>query len=216
MSAIQSTAVWDLPTRLVHWALAILVVAAWLTADGPTMQVHRMIGYVILGLVVFRLYWGVAGGSTARFSDFLRGPSAVVAHLRGSGPARFGHNPLGALSVVLLLALLVSQVGLGLFAVDVDGMESGPLARFVSYGAGRQAAEWHELNFRVLQAAIVLHLLAIAWYAVVKRRNLVGPMITGRDPSPGLEGGLTPAPLWRLALGVVLAAGVAVLVAQSG
>lgn len=208
--------VWDLPTRVVHWALAVLVVAGWLTADGQTMQIHRLIGYTILGLVIFRLYWGVFGGSTARFSEFVRSPAAAFAYLRGADPHRAGHNPLGAWSVVLLIALLASQVGLGLFAVDVDGMESGPLARFVSYGAGRQAAEWHELNFRLLQAAIGLHLLAIAYYAVIRRRNLVGPMLTGRDAHPGLTGGLTPAPLWRLLVGVVVASLVVVLIARAG
>ncbi|MDP1618701.1 cytochrome b/b6 domain-containing protein [Phenylobacterium sp.] len=209
--------VWDLPTRLVHWALAVLVVVAWLTG-GERMDIHRYAGYGILGLVIFRLYWGVAGGSTARFSEFVKGPGAVLAYVRGwrGAPASFGHNPLGALSVVLLVVLLISQVGLGLFAVDVDGMESGPLARFVDFDAGRKAADLHELNFRLLQAAVALHLVAIAAYALFKRRNLVGPMVTGRDATAGLEGELRPAPLWRLALGVVIAVLVVVLIARAG
>jgi cytochrome b len=212
----RGVSVWDWPTRLVHWALAVLVVAAWLTADGPTLQIHRWIGYGILGLVVFRLYWGFAGGSTARFGEFVRSPAAAIAYLRGQDPHRAGHNPLGAWSVLLLIGLLISQVSLGLFTVDVDGMESGPLSRFVSYEAGRQAAEWHELNFRLLQGAIVLHLAAIAYYAFIRRRNLVGPMLTGRDATPGLSGGLRPAPLWRLVLGVVLASLVVALVVRPG
>ncbi|MBW0150553.1 MAG: cytochrome b/b6 domain-containing protein [Phenylobacterium sp.] len=209
--------VWDLPTRLVHWALAVLVVVAWLTA-GERMDIHRYAGYGILGLVVFRLYWGVAGGSTARFSEFVKGPGAVLAYVRGwrGAPASFGHNPLGALSVLLLVVLLISQVGLGLFTVDIDGMESGPFARFVTFDTGRTAAELHELNFRLLQAAVALHLVAIAAYAVFKRRNLVKPMVTGQDATPGLEGELRPAPLWRLALGVVIAVLVVVLIARAG
>lgn len=216
MPQSEGLRVWDWPTRIVHWALAVLLVAGWLTADGPTMQIHRAIGYTILGLVVFRLYWGVFGGSTARFSDFVRSPAAALAYLKGGDHQRVGHNPLGAWSVLLLIVLLISQVTLGLFAVDVDGMESGPLARFVSYGAGRQAAEWHELNFRLLQAAVALHLAAIAYYTIVRRRNLIGPMVTGRDHRPGLTGGLRPASLRRLALGVAFAALVVVLIIQAG
>lgn len=209
--------VWDLPTRLVHWALAVLVMVAWLTG-GEQMNLHRYAGYGILGLVIFRLYWGVAGGSTARFSQFVKGPGAVFAYVRGwrGAPASFGHNPLGALSVLLLVLLLISQVGLGLFAIDINGMESGPFARFIDYETGRQASDLHELNFRLLQAAVVLHLVAIAAYAVFKRRNLVGPMVTGQDATPGLEGELRPAPLWRLALGVVIAVLVVVLIARAG
>jgi cytochrome b len=220
MSSDASSArvrVWDLPTRLVHWALAVLVLVAWLTG-GERMDIHRYAGYGILGLVVFRLYWGVAGGSTARFSEFVKGPGTVLAYVRGwrAAPASFGHNPLGALSVLLLVILLISQIGLGLFAVDVDGLESGPLARFITFETGRKAADLHELNFRLLQAAIVLHLVAIAAYALFKRRNLVGPMVTGRDATAGLEGELRPAPLWRLALGVVIAVLVVVLIARAG
>ncbi|MEH6677434.1 cytochrome b/b6 domain-containing protein [Phenylobacterium sp.] len=209
--------VWDLPTRLVHWALAVLVVVAWLTG-GERMDIHRYAGYGILGLMIFRLYWGVAGGSTARFSEFVKGPGTVLAYVRGwrGAPASFGHNPLGALSVLLLVVLLISQVGLGLFAVDVDGLESGPMARFITFETGRQAADLHELNFRLLQAAVVLHLVAIAAYGLFKRRNLVGPMVTGRDATAGLQGELRPAPLWRLALGVVIAVLVVVLIARAG
>lgn len=209
--------VWDLPTRLVHWALAVLVVVAWLTG-GEQMNIHRYAGYGILGLLIFRLYWGVVGGSTARFSQFVKGPGAVLAYVRGwrGAPASFGHNPLGALSVLLLVVLLISQVGLGLFAIDINGMESGPFARFVDFETGRQASDLHELNFRLLQAAVALHLVAIAAYAVFKRRNLVTPMVTGQDATPGLEGELRPAPLWRLALGVAIAVLVVVLIARAG
>lgn len=209
--------VWDLPTRLVHWALAVLVVVAWLTA-GERMNIHRYAGYGILGLVIFRLYWGVVGGSTARFSQFMKGPGAVLAYVRGwrGAPASFGHNPLGALSVLLLVLLLISQVGLGLFAIDINGMESGPFARFIDFETGRQASDLHELNFRLLQAAVALHLVAIAAYAIFKRRNLVKPMVTGQDATPGLEGELRPAPLWRLVVGVAIAVLVVVLIARAG
>ncbi|MCG9915017.1 MAG: cytochrome b/b6 domain-containing protein [Phenylobacterium sp.] len=209
--------VWDLPTRLFHWPLVVLVVVAWLTA-GEQMNIHRYSGYAIIGLLVFRLYWGVFGGSTARFSSFVRGPGAVLAYVRNwrTAPLVAGHNPLGALSVLLLIGLLIVQVGLGLFAIDVNGIESGPLAQHITYEAGRWVSEVHELNFRFLQAAIALHLLAIAVYLLGKRRNLITPMITGQDAVAGLQGELQPAPLWRLAVGVVLSALVVALIAQAG
>lgn len=209
--------VWDLPTRIVHWALAILVVVAWLSA-GDRMDVHRYSGYGVIGLLVFRLYWGMFGGSTARFSGFVKGPRAVLAYVQDwpSAPLVAGHNPLGALSVLLLIVLLITQVGLGLFAIDINGMESGPFARFIDFDTGRTISGLHELNFRLLQGAIVLHLVAIAAYLVLKRRNLVSAMITGRDSAPGLQGELTPAPLWRLALGVAMSVLVVVLIARAG
>ncbi len=209
--------VWDLPTRLFHWLLAVLVVVAWVTA-GEQMNIHRYSGYGIIGLLVFRLYWGVFGSSTARFSGFVRGPGAVLTYVRNwrTAPLVAGHNPLGAFSVLLMLGLLIVQVGLGLFAIDVNGLESGPLAQHITYEAGRRASELHDLNFRFLQAAIVLHLLAIAAYLFGKRRNLITRMITGRDAAPGLQGELQPAPLWRLAVGVALAVLAAALVARAG
>jgi cytochrome b len=200
---------WDGPTRVVHWLLVVLLPVSWLTA-GENMQVHRWSGYAVLGLVVFRLYWGVFGSQTARFASFIRGRRATLAYARALGartPADVpGHNPVGAWSVVAILLLLVVQVTLGLFAVDIDGLESGPLSHLVDFDTGRQCAGWHELTFRGLQALVVIHVAAVIFYLVYKRQNLVGPMITGqrgfaRDP------GLRFAPWWSLAVGVVIAFG---------
>src|SRR5690349_24353754 len=103
--------VWDLPTRLVHWLLVLLVPFSWWTAESGRLEWHRWSGYGLLGLVLFRVYWGFFGSSTARFSRFVRGPRAIVAYLRGRLPASVGHNPLGALSVLALLGLLIAQIG---------------------------------------------------------------------------------------------------------
>lgn len=176
---MNSIRVWDLPTRIVHWLFVALLPSLWWTADSGRMDWHRYCGYSLLCLLVFRLYWGFFGSSTARFARFVRGPRAVAAYLRGTWPEAPGHNPLGALSVIALLALLAAQVTLGLFAVDVDGIESGPLSIFVSFDAGRRAAELHEDLFNVLLGIVALHLFAILYYRFVKRQRLVGAMVSG-------------------------------------
>lgn len=201
--------VWDLPTRAFHWLIAVLVFVSWGAAEWHNMEVHYLSGLAVLGLLVFRLLWGLFGSSTARFASFVRGPSALRNHLRGSlGPVRAGHNPLGALSVLALLTLLAIQTGTGLFATDTDGLESGPLSFLVSYDIADLLTEIHEVSFNLLLAMIALHVAAIAWYLVVKRRNLVGPMITGRDPQV-TAGEMTPAGPVRFLVAAVLAAGFA-------
>ena len=204
----SQTPLWDGPTRLFHWSLAALILAAWLTA-GKSMEWHKLCGYAVLGLVVFRLWWGVAGGSTARFASFLKGPKTTLAYVASLGSRKpgetAGHNPLGAWSVMGMLALIAVQAGLGLWATDIDGIESGPLSDKVDFDTGRLFSEWHELAFRALQVLIGLHLAAIAFYAVWKRENLVGPMVTGSRRFAGAVTPLKKAPLWSLAVGVALA-----------
>lgn len=206
---------WDVPTRVVHWSLVVLLLVSWFSA-GENMQLHRWSGYAIVGLLVFRLWWGVAGGSTARFAHFLRGPAATLAYTRTLGARSpsdgAGHNPLGAWSVLAMLAVMLVQVGLGLFASDLDGLESGPLSHLVSFEASRAAAELHETVFRVLQALVALHIAAIGFYWVWKRQNLIGAMVTGKRPFQGEA--LRPAAFWRLLLGVALAVGVAWAIAK--
>src|SRR5262245_18903121 len=146
------------------------------------MEWHRWSGYALLGLVIFRIYWGFFGSSTARFSGFLRGPRAIAGYLRGAWSVEAGHNPLGALSVLVMLMLLGLQIGLGLIAVDVDGIESGPLSEYVSFETGRSAAEWHENIFNALLWLVALHVLAIAYYLFVKRENLAAAMLHGTRP----------------------------------
>jgi cytochrome b len=124
-----------------------------------------------------------------------------------------GHNPLGALSVVAILIFLVAQVSLGLFAVDIDGLESGPLSHLVEFETGRLAAEWHELTFRVLQVLVVLHVAAVVFYLVWKRQNLITAMITGRRAFAA-DPGLKFAPWWSLAIGAAIAVAVAWLISK--
>jgi cytochrome b len=213
--------VWDVPTRLVHWLLAGGVAFSWWSVENKQMDLHYWSGLTLLGLLVFRLYWGFAGPETARFAHFIKGPVAVFAYIpklfSKDYRAAFGHNPLGALSVVALLLAIIAQVGLGLFASDTDGLYAGPLNRHIDYDAAEQVTEFHEDFFNVLLALILLHLAAIAFYLVVKRINLIGPMLSGKRRGENLTGpasGIEPIPLWRLALGVALAVGVVWFVAR--
>ena len=202
--------VWDVPVRLFHWLLVALIAASWWTGEHHDMDWHRRSGYAILALLVFRLYWGVAGGRTARFAGFVRGPCAVIGYLRTLGrrehAAPIGHNPLGGWSVVTMLGALVAMVGAGLFAVDVDGIESGPLADYVSFDAGRTAAHAHAWVFDALLVLMALHVVAILIHLVVFRHDLVGPMVHGRRRLEEVEAaeplGASP---WKALAGILLA-----------
>jgi cytochrome b len=202
---------WDGPTRMVHWALVILIAFAWWSYEAGKMQWHQWAGYGVLGLIVFRLFWGFVGSGTARFSSFVRGPGAVVAYVK-TLPNRAhsdvpGHNPVGALSVLAILAAIIAQVVTGLFTVDIDGLESGPLSDRISFDTGRLFAKWHDWSFTAIQALVALHVAAVGFYHTYKRSNLVGPMITGSrhfSADPGLKF----APLWRAVLVALIAGGV--------
>jgi cytochrome b len=181
--------VWDGATRLFHWAIVVLALFSWLMAETDQLDWHRRSGYTILTLLLFRLAWGFVGSETARFRSFVRGPAAILGYARHFLTRRpshtIGHNPMGALSVMGLLALLLLQTGTGLFSVDTDGVESGPLAGLISYNAGRTAAHIHSFVFTLIQILVVLHVAVILFYAFYKRENLVGPMISGRKTVPG-------------------------------
>jgi len=177
------TRVWDLPTRLFHWALALLVCFSVVTVKlgGLWLEWHMRSGYVILALVLFRVLWGFAGSRYALFSNFVRAPGGVLEYLR-SGPApAAGHNPLGALSVLALLAVLLTQASTGLFANDGSFTE-GPLARLVSSVTGERLSTIHRYGEWALYAMVGLHFGAIAYYSTVRKVRLVGPMITGDHP----------------------------------
>jgi cytochrome b len=179
-----SQRVWDLPVRLVHWLLAVLIAFSWWSVHNHHTDWHIWSGCAILTLLIFRILWGFVGSSTARFSSFVRGPRAIRDYWRGSWVG-IGHNPLGALSVLALLAAVAVQVALGLISEDEDGIYLGPLSGLVSTDASDKARDLHELWFNVILALIVLHLLAIAWYRL-RGRKLTLAMITGRtEVEPG-------------------------------
>lgn len=180
--------VWDLPVRLFHWLIVALFVFSWWSGENDQLDWHMRSGYAILTLVLFRIYWGFAGSTTARFATFLKGPKEFLAYARTlfhrHGHITPGHNPMGGWSVALLLFLLLTQTILGLFAVDVEGVTSGPLGNLVSFDTGRVISHWHGLVFDALLAFIAMHIAVVAFYFVYKRENLVSAMVLGIKPIP--------------------------------
>ena len=170
---------WDLPLRVFHWSLVAAVTTAIVTGElgGAWMPWHGRAGLAIVGLLVFRIVWGVVGSATSRFAHFAPSPSSVIAYLRGRWRG-VGHNPLGALSVFALLGLLSLQAATGLFGND-DIAFAGPLNHLVDDGTGSRATGWHRLLADGLFVLLALHLLAVAFHVAVKRHRLIRPMITG-------------------------------------
>ncbi len=214
-TVFQNIRVWDLPTRLFHWSLVALMIAQWLTAEeSGTMSWHVWGGYAVLALVLFRLMWGFVGSDTARFGDFVRGPGAaleyVKALLRGETPLYLGHNPMGGWSIMAMLALLLIQAGTGLFAND-DIATEGPLYGWVSKGTSDWLTTIHKFNFNLLLLVIAVHLSAVLFYLLVKRENLVHPMLSGVKRLPPEQAGSAPRIVspWR-GLAVLAVAVVAV------
>jgi cytochrome b len=171
--------VWDLPVRLVHWSLALLVAGAFITQSvgGEAMMWHCRIGIAVFGLLAFRITWGFVGSSHARFAQFVKGPAAIRAYLKGEWQG-VGHNPLGALSVLGLLGVLAVMAGTGLFANDEIAVE-GPLYAWVSADFSNFATKIHKFFEPLLIGVVALHVVAIVFYVRFKKDNIVRPMITG-------------------------------------
>lgn len=184
--AVREIRLWDPLLRGFHWLLAFFVTAGWCLGQfGPSkMTLHFWCGYVVAGLLLFRLIWGFVGPAPARFSHFLRGPGAVAGYLRHMTlrePSYWpGHNPLGALSVIAMLAVLAAQVTTGLISDPDDYINVGPLASSVSAATRSKAVGWHELGATLVLVLVLLHLAVILFYRLWKRENLIGAMITGR------------------------------------
>ncbi|MBX3645494.1 MAG: cytochrome b/b6 domain-containing protein [Rubrivivax sp.] len=210
--------VWDLPTRLFHWTLVLLVTASVTSAKigGGAMVWHFRFGYTVLALLVFRLLWGLVGGRWSRFASFIYAPASLRRYLRGQSRAadhhEVGHSPLGALSVFALLALLIAQVGTGLVADD-EIANVGPLNRFVSSRVADLATTWHKVYGEGLLWVLVgLHVTAVLVYQLAMKRDLLRPMIRGdKRLPPG-----TPASADGLATRLLALAILALCVALAG
>lgn len=213
----RSVRVWDLPTRLFHWALVVLLAVSWFSGgeEGSSASLHRYAGEAIAGLLIFRIIWGFVGNERARFADFAAGPGAIVAHIGdilSAQPKRhLGHNPLGGVAVFLLLAVVSVVVVTGLFSGGEEA--AGPFAGM----GGVNLAETHEASFRVLQALVALHLVGVVVESWLSRDALTPAMITGakkrRADEPGADA-RAAHPFALVAALVLASATTAVLAAQ--
>lgn len=204
--------VWDIFVRLFHWTLVASILFAWWSGEqgGNWMTWHMYAGYTVLGLVLFRLFWGFAGSHYARFAEFVRSPMATLRYtlalFKRQEPHHIGHNPLGGWMVVALLLLAAAQAGTGLFAND-EIFTEGPLVHLISYDLSVEITRWHKWIFNILLTAIGLHLLGVIFHQVFKREKLVQAMFHGRKPAPADTPTYTFAPFLRgLILALVAAA----------
>ena len=176
--------IWDIPIRLFHWLLVLLVIALFVTGNlgGNWLEWHKRAGFSVLGLVTFRIIWGFAGSYHARFVNFVCGPKATIKYVKSlanrNAPHYAGHNPLGAISVLVMLTALEVQAILGMFSND-DVMLEGPYAVLVSKALSDQLTGFHKLNGNFILVLIGLHLAATAFAYFYRKENLIVPMLTG-------------------------------------
>lgn len=210
---------WDLPTRLFHWLLVALIASAYLTYKfgDVTMTYHMWNGYAILTLCLYRLLWGLVGSNTARFCQFIKGPKAIFSYLKSAKtdqPQKFlGHNPAGALMVLALLGLLITQGSMGLFTTD-DIIVEGPLVFLASGDFVSWAGTIHRIGYWVILGFAGFHVLAALFYVFVKKDNLIRAMIDGKKDKHSVPEGESlqaRSPLLALAC-LLIAAGIVYLV----
>ena len=187
---MQTVRVWDLPTRVFHWALAFCVCGSVVSAKlgGNAMVWHFRFGYLIFALLLFRLVWGLLGGHWSRFANFAFSPFATLRYLRGKSEPQdqhdVGHSPLGALSVFAVFGILAAQVATGLFADD-EISNTGPLIKFVSNATSLLLTKWHKTYGQwTILTLVVLHVAAIAFYVLCKKRDLLRAMVSGDKQLP--------------------------------
>jgi cytochrome b len=189
---------WDLPTRVFHWTLVALIISAWASFEfseelgDPRLVWHRWNGLAVLTLIVWRILWGLAGPSSARFKSFVRGPSAALTYARDlytGTPRRFiGHNPLGGLVILALLGVVGAIGMLGLFTLEHNDLATGPLYKYAGEAWAKIWTSWHRFLFEpILIILIVVHVIANVLYGVVKKEPLIPAMITGKKPAADYE-----------------------------
>ena len=199
--------IWDLPVRLTHWGLVISFFGAFLTAEGPVVPLHIPFAFALMTLAIFRVFWGLVGSETARFSHFVRGYGAVKAYALELKELRhktyWGHNPLGAVAVVAILGGILTIVSMGLFASARDLV--GPLSGTVQPQTSRLMADLHSGLANVVMLVVVIHIAAIFAYKYVLKDNLITPMITGKRPADADQ----PEPRFTSSIIALLLLGVA-------
>jgi cytochrome b len=179
--------VWDIWVRLFHWGLVLAIVGSFITDKIGDLDSHYLAGLTVLGLVIFRILWGLVGSPTARFTHFLRGPRAIVIYLRHAMARRpsfsFGHNPAGAVMVAILLLLLLAQAVSGLFNTD-DILFEGPLYDNASSAITSFMGRWHGRLGDAALILILVHVGVVLLYRFLKGENLIRAMILGKANLP--------------------------------
>lgn len=201
--AARETTLWDIPTRLFHWAIVLCVALSWWSAQEQRYSLHENSGYAVIVLVVFRIIWGFAGSRHSRFKDFLVGPRKLDHYLRTGQYDSAGHNPLGGLSVVVLMLLLLLQAVSGLFNSD-DILFSGPLHFMASTAVRDTMGQAHDLLFNLLLGFIALHIVAVLYHQLRRKEPLLQAMVKGS--AQGREGKARPVAWWPAVLIVALLA----------
>lgn len=202
--------IWDLPLRIFHWSFVLTIFALWYTAEqgSDLVEIHMQLGYVALGLLTFRVLWGIIGPTHARFSQFILSPKKLINYLfkrdsQEQNTPNAGHNPLGALMVILMIVLVSVQAISGLF-IDNDVFSTGPYNSIVSGDIEKLMSFLHHNTFDLILIAIALHIGAIAYYALVKKHNLVTPMITGKKDAKDVDS-TAAIPHSKIILAIILA-----------
>jgi cytochrome b len=214
---MERVKVWDGWVRLVHWGSVACLLASYFSAKWEAWSLHYASGYTLLGLIGFRIVWGLVGSENARFSRFLRSPIAALRHLAGlfrrEPDTETTHNPAGGWMALLLMLMLAVQAVSGLFAnhdVGFTYSQHGPLATAVSEASSEWATGLHVRFINWLLIAVALHVLAVLAYRLFKGQDLIGPMVTGSKSMP--PGAATPPrhghPVLALALAAAAALGV--------
>ncbi|MBF0456026.1 MAG: cytochrome b/b6 domain-containing protein [Magnetococcales bacterium] len=222
-SPTRSILLWDIPTRLFHWSLVLLMIGAFITANQAMMERHALIGQAILSLIIYRILWGFVGGETTRFRHFVKGPKTLIAYLvdlrkalgkEGEKPHSVGHNPAGGLMILLLLLAVLVQAVLGLFSnEDTFLYFDAPLVHLVGSSISNQLTAIHKSLPIVLLILVATHVGAALSYLLLFGDNLIWPMITGQKKFPEqlVAQGDPKAGSIRLAL---LCLGMAILLVQ--
>ena len=197
--------IWDLPLRIFHWSFAATILGSWYTAEqgDDLIDIHMQLGFVALALIVFRILWGVVGPKHARFAQFIPSPKRLINYVRNPNSKTPGHNPMGALMVVLMIVLISLQAVSGLFIND-DVYSSGPYYGSISNDLEKIMLFIHHNVFDFMIAAIVLHIAAITFYWRVKKDNLVVPMITGKKTAEQVNAS-DAIPHSKILLGCIIA-----------
>lgn len=204
---VSTIKVWDLPVRLFHWLLVLAVLGAYISHEAGIEYFiyHLWCGYAVVVLVSFRILWGVVGTYHARFWNFLKNPTHTIRYgmdlLSNKETHYTGHNPLGAWMVIVLLVALLVQGITGLFGND-EILNFGPMYGYVSNELSLKLTSIHRQLFNLLAAAVVIHVMAVAFHLIIKKENLIRAMLTGRKPrnqvSSSIE--IKSSRLWLAAL----------------